>query len=184
MLAFLGVLRRPAFAALLAIAAGAAACSATGPTARVTALLGGQAAVAILTDTTGAVKREAWRIDGHAGPRRAAAGASASIHGHPVLAGPVPVDAATAAELAAIVLDDDTYLWDLAKGCEFMPGVAIRATRGATVVDVLLCFSCDEAAFWLDGKRVGVEDTDPRRADLVRIARRLFPDDVKLGALR
>ena len=128
------------------------------------------------------MRREAFRIDGIAA--RADLPQGNGLQGYPILAGPVPLDAATAAELAAILLDDDTYDWDRAKGCEFAPGVAIRASRDTTSVDVLLCFSCDEVAFYVNGTKRGTEDTDARRADLVQIAKRLFPDDPKISALK
>lgn len=179
------LLRRAALGALLVAAFTAiTACSAAGPSARVTSLLGGPEAVSVLSDTSGAVKREAWRIDSFNIKRNPAPVNPPRLHDHPILAGPVAVDDATAAEIAAIFLDDDTYRWDVAKGCEFDPGVVIRETRGATVVDILLCFSCDEAEFHVGGKRAGIEDTDARRADLLRIARRLFPDDPDLAKLR
>ena len=101
----------------------------------------------------------------------------------PITAGPVTLDAQTAAELTAILTSPDTYLWDSAKGCEFDPGVAIRFTDDAGSTDVLLCFSCDEMVIVRGGKRIGGEDTDSARKKLVAIAQRLFPDDAVIQAL-
>lgn len=168
---------------LVALAVVAASCAARGTTARVTSLLGGPDAVSVISDRSGAVVREAFRVDG-AGPLRPKdPGASGTVHGYPIVAGPVPLDDASAAVVADVLLDDATYLWDSAKHCEFAPGVALRATRGTTVVDVLVCFSCDEVEIWVDGAKRGHEDTDPRRADLVRVAKRLFPGDAAIRAL-
>lgn len=168
---------------VLAIAA-SALTGCAGPSSRVVDLMGGQSAADVLADRTDAVVREAFRIQGDdpLGPKDPSA--PGTIHGYPVTAGPVSVDAATGAAIAEILLDDDTYVWRSAKACKFLPGVAIRERRGETVVEVLLCFGCDEVQFWLDGARAQTEDTDPRRADLVRIAQRLFPDDAKLRNLR
>lgn len=172
----------------LVVALVAPACAASGPTSRVTALLGGAEAVSVLADRTPSVRREAFRIDGMAAMRPGGAPAATAVggpnvHGFPILGGPVPVDDVSAVELASVLLDDDTYLWDVGKFCVFAPGVAIRETRGSTVVEVLICLSCDEIACYVNGTTQGPEDTDPRRADLVRIAQRLFPDDPKLLAL-
>jgi hypothetical protein len=168
--------------AVFALALAASACSSSEPTARVSALLGGAESVSVLRDGTAAVRREAFRLDG-AG-RRDGASDGFRIHGWPVLAGPADVDPATAASLAGVLLADGTYEWDMSKACEFMPGLAIRQTRGTHTVDVLVCFSCDEVGFWTNGARSGVEDMDSRRADLVAIARKLFPGDAKFRALK
>ena len=61
----------------------------------------------------------------------------------------------------------------------------IRAlVRGEITVDVLLCFSCDELEVFIDGRKVGHEDFDSRRADLVRVAKRTFPDDAAIQKLK
>jgi hypothetical protein len=85
--------------------------------------------------------------------------------------------------------DSDHYLFDLAKGCEFMPGVALRFDGPAGRLEVLLCFSCDEWAFAIpapDGELDSweIEDSDPARAELIRLARELFPRDEALSKLR
>lgn len=102
---------------------------------------------------------------------------------HRVTAGPVVVDDATATELSAILLDPDSYDWPRAKGCEFRPGVGVRYTREVSRVDLALCFSCDELAIHRQGRRVGVEDFDAVRPELVAIVKRLFPDDADIQAL-
>jgi hypothetical protein len=107
-----------------------------------------------------------------------------TIAGFEIVAGPIDVDAATAKELAAIFADDETYEFETAKACEFDPGVALRFARAGTVVDVLLCFSCDELAAYEGKKRVGGEDFDTARPRLVAIVKRLFPEDEKLQALK
>jgi hypothetical protein len=140
--------------------------------ARVSGLVGGEASVETIRTATNVT---AYRLDGRLGAK-----ADKSMHGYPVLAGPVEVDAASRATLADVLLDDDTYLWDVAKACEFMPGVLIRYEG----LDVLLCFSCDELEVYVGNKQVGHEDFDPRRKDLVAVAKRLFPDDAAIGKLR
>ena len=58
--------------------------------------------------------------------------------------------------------------------------VVHAAWLGSEAVDVLLCFSCDELETFRGGKRAGHEDFDPRRADLVKVAKR--PRDAGLPA--
>lgn len=180
---------RAASAAWLAVALlalGAAGCTASETSDRVTKLLGGADVVSVLRDEGEHVRREAWRLDPavSSGADAPAAQGATDLHGFPIVAGPVPISAEHAAALADVLLQDGTYDWDRAKGCEFLPGLAIRETRGATVVDVLVCFSCDEIAVWKNGVKTGGEDVDSRRSDLIALARRIFPGDAKFRALR
>jgi len=151
--------------------------------ARVQKLVGGQAAYRLLLNPDTAAGREAYRIDGMAGWTHDDADQRRKIHAFPIISGPVPIDDASAATLANVLTDDDTYLWDIAKACEFMPGVALRYDGDETQIDILLCFSCDELEVYRDGQKVGHEDFDPRRPDLVRLAKHLFPDDQAIQGL-
>jgi hypothetical protein len=153
----------------------ATSCKGTGPdtTRRVTELLGGRDSIAAIETA----RATAYRIDGMG------SGAGAKLHGYPTLSGPVPVDEGSRAEIASVVLDDATYVWESAKACEFLPGVLLRYEAVETV-DVLLCFSCDELEVYVGARKVGHEDFDPRRNDLVRVAKRLFPADKAIQSLR
>ena len=82
-----------------------------------------------------------------------------------------------------MLLDDDTYEWEMEKACEFLPGVLLRYDA-APPVDVLLCFSCDELEVYVGERKVGHEDFDVRRPDLVRVAKRLFTDDPAIRQLK
>lgn len=151
-------------------------------TERVQAFLGGAAAAATLLEASDATTCQAFRIDPFGGKDD---GADGKIRGHTITAGPVAVSAPQRAGFASVLGSDDTYLWDLAKGCEFLPGVALRYRGGSgSNVDVLLCFSCDELAIYTANGRVASEDFDPRRADLVLLVKELFPDDPKIQALK
>lgn len=102
---------------------------------------------------------------------------------HRVTAGPVVVDEATSSELSSILLDPDSYDWQRAKGCEFRPGVGVRYTRDVSRVDLALCFECDELTIHRQGRRVGVEDFDDVRPQLVSIVKRVFPNDPEIQSL-
>jgi len=152
------------------------------PDQRIQTLMGGEAAYALVADLSKAKTCEAYRIDGYA--RGAKADKPKKLHGYPIISGPVPLDDASKTTLSKVFTNPNTYLWDVAKACEFLPGVALRLADEKTQVDALICFSCDEFEFYLNGKRVGHEDFDPRRADLLRIAKKLFPQDDKIQALK
>lgn len=163
----------------LAILLLAAACASDRPAGRVVDFLGGAHAHDLIIGAATA-RVEAYRIDG--GPRMKPTGGE-EMHGYPVLAGPVAVDAKSRGELADVLTSDATYLWDVAKACAFMPGVLVRY-EGTERIDVLLCFSCDELAIYRNGKLLNREDFDPRRKDLVRVVQRLFPADPALAKLK
>lgn len=150
--------------------------------AKVETLVGGDEAYGLVSDLSKATTCEAYRIDGYA--RGAKADNPKNLYGFPIISGPTPIDDASKATLSKVLTDPNSYLWDVAKGCEFLPGVALRLADDKMQVDVLICFSCDEFAFYLNGKHVGHEDFDPRRADLLRIAKKLFPQDDKMMSLK
>ncbi|MHC4820681.1 MAG: hypothetical protein ACYTDX_03045 [Planctomycetota bacterium] len=161
--------------------AGCSSASSKG-TSRVVDLVGGPAAYDLVSGKTPASSIQAWRIDGETFLKGTKPGKA--LHGFAVISGPVDVDAASAATLSDAVSTDGTYLWNIAKACEFLPGVAVRWTAGDREVDLLICFSCDEVEFFHDGAKAGHEDMDPRRGDLVRVAKSLFPDDKAIQSLK
>ena len=62
-------------------------------------------------------------------------------------------------------------------------GGGILLHPGNVNVDVLICFSCDELEIYTNGKQVGHEDFDPRRSDLLRVVKKLFPEDEAIQGL-
>ena len=159
-------------------------CATGGPPQRVVDLLGGPEAYALIDAPTGDARVEAYRIlPPHLAGEIPVPPDSIELHGHQVLAGPVSVDAESIALLSDVLTSDGTYEWDMAKACEFMPGVAIRYVQGKLEVDVLLCFSCDEWGF-LHAGSLRVEDNDDARRALVSLSRVVFPDDEVLRGLK
>ena len=98
--------------------------------------------------------------------------------------GPVVVDAAVADELVSILKDADTYDWEMAKACEFVPGLAVRFIGRASTTDVLFCFQCDELMIFQDGTQVRGEDFVSARGRLIRFFKRVFPDDAEIQSLQ
>jgi hypothetical protein len=149
------------------------------PDARVVTLFGGEAT---LTALAAPDSIEALRIDpksfGTAPPDEGKV-----IAGYPITSAPVKLSAEQSKELAAILANPGTYSFDIAKGCEFMPGVALRTLAGKQEVVVLLCFSCKELAIYVGGKRVGSEDFDNAARQITALVKKLFPDDKEIQAL-
>jgi hypothetical protein len=92
--------------------------------------------------------------------------------------------------LAAILLDERTYVFDSAKGCKFQAGVGFRIWKGdESAVEVVICFHCDElivhAPKAADGSiRGAMEDFDPARAALVKLAKEAFPGDKEIQGMK
>lgn len=145
---------------------------------RISAIYGGAAAMAVLAAPE---KAEAWRTTAPFALKGEKEG-QAKLQDYLVLRGPVAVDTEVADEMAAI-LRRDIYEWDVAKGCEPIPGVAVRFVRGTDEVLVFFCFECDILLTYFNGQRVGGEDFDRAHRVLANLARRIFPDDPEIKKL-
>lgn len=146
---------------------------------RVTALYGGPAAMRALLQPD---KVESYRITS-AFRIKPGTVTTGKLHAWPVLAGPTPVPADSARRLADL-LRKDIYEWSSAKGCEIIPGVAVRFSRSGTELDVVFCFECDILVVYLNGRAVGSEDFDRAHQDLAAIVRALYPDDAEIQKLK
>lgn len=104
-------------------------------------------------------------------------------------AGPL-LDAAQTALVRELLFAEDSYLFELAKGCIPTPGVLLRAWRGERYADLFLCFECQMWAVTVDtpADRFPLgrewEDFDPVQPRLVALVKALFPADAALQALR
>jgi hypothetical protein len=92
---------------------------------------------------------------------------------------------AFAGKLAEVLADERTDTGN-AKKC-FQPGVAFRIWKGKEVVDVLICFGCNNL-YCGPSVDLAQENTffgrSPRRPDLVRLAKEAFPADREIQALQ
>jgi hypothetical protein len=165
---------------------------------RIQALVGGEAAARLIADLSQARICIAHRVGGFLageGPlpppgtadepqsQAVTSDKPQDIYGYPVVSSAVPIDDVSRANLSKVFSDPGTYLWDVAKACEFLPGVALRFAGSNVRVDILICFSCDELEIYRNGERVGHEDFDPRRSDLLGVVKKLFPEDEAIQAL-
>jgi hypothetical protein len=157
-------------------------CAAAGdPSPKVTKFLGDSA----ITVLQGATRVEPFRLS----DERAGEG-KPNVGKYAVTATGKEQGEAFAKRLAAVLLDERTYRFDSAKGCIFQPGVGYRIWKGdEAAVEVVICFTCDElivhAPKAADGSvRGAMEDFDPARPALVKLAKEAFPDDKEIQGLK
>jgi hypothetical protein len=94
--------------------------------------------------------------------------------------------AETIKKLRAVLLDPTAYEFDVAKACEFVPGVGIRFVDKERTVDVVFCFECDVVAIRTSGSErwQGGGSFDPGRARFVAVMKQVFPDDKVIQELK
>ena len=166
-------------AAALLAATGVGACRKSGPDWRILQLYSGETSVDLLQHPA---KVQAFRLappgpvpkpgEVHAGPYVAAAPA-------------IDVPADVSAELSAILADADTYDWRRgAKKDAFRPQVALWFVRGAYVLEIALDLETAQIAVYAGEQPLGVQAFDTARPRMLEIAKRLFPDDAVIRALR
>jgi hypothetical protein len=131
----------------------------------------------------GATKVEVFRLAGRDDhPKREG---ERRVGGHLVTAQGEDQGREFAEELAAVLRDEATYAdrsttW-------YSPEVAFRVRKGEEAFDVVVCFHCDN---FYRGPPADQEEPNasfrgsPRRADFVRLAKKAFPDDQEIQALK
>jgi hypothetical protein len=175
---------------LVSIAAG---CGGDAPSGRVRELWS-EAAVAVLQNPTRVeVYRVLSRAEGGSVPATRPAETRPTtgqtrIDIWPVIGRSAEQDAAFARRLSAVLLDDKSFRWNVAKACTFEPAVVFRVYSGEAYVDVALCFGCEEVMVMVppaDGRPAhrNVEDFDHVRTALVRLTKEAVPNDPFIAAL-
>ena len=82
----------------------------------------------------------------------------------------------------SIIEDHDTYLRNaIPMDCLFRPGVAFRFSDQQNQVDLLICFSCNELRYYLNGRVVG--QSYFKSQNLRSLVQQLFPEDEKIQKL-
>ncbi|MBM4014867.1 MAG: hypothetical protein FJ293_07875 [Planctomycetes bacterium] len=153
------------------------------PDAEAAAFLGADA-VAILAAPDRIESFRVARVIGKApDPTKAIAGVE-RLAGGPLL------DAAQTAQVRDLLFAEDSYEFDLAKACDPVPGVLLRAWQGGRYADLYLCFECLMWAVSVDTPIDRFppirewEDFDPVQRPLVALVKALFPADAAIQALR
>ncbi|MDX1944617.1 MAG: hypothetical protein SFU86_04350 [Pirellulaceae bacterium] len=148
--------------------------------ARVVSLFGGEQTLQALATPKSVA---AYRIDPES-YGQAAANPGKVLVGYPITSPAAQLSADQMKQLATILADPGTYSFEIAKGCEFRPGVALVAQAGKQEVIVLLCFGCSELAIYVEGTKVGHEDMDNAHAQFAKLAKQLFPNDKEIQGLK
>ena len=146
--------------------------------AKVEQLFGGPEAMAALRapDST-----QAWRTTAEFAVKEGTE-AKGKLADCVILNGPVPVKESISTAIAGL-LKKDIYEWNMAKGCEPIPGVAIEYTKGDDKLLIFFCFECDILLTYLNGKRVGGEDFDRIHRALANEVKKIFPNDPDIQKL-
>jgi hypothetical protein len=105
-----------------------------------------------------------------------------SLHGYEIISDFVVLNSASRKELSSIIEDRDTYLrHSVPVDCLFRPGVAFRFSNQQNQVNLLICFSCNELRYYLDGKVVG--QSYFKSQELRFLVKELFPKEDKIQKL-
>ena len=146
--------------------------------AKVEQLFGGPEAMAALgaPDST-----QAWRTTAEFAVKKGTE-TKGKLADYVILNGPVPVNEKISTAIAELV-KKDIYEWNMAKGCEPIPGVAIEYTKGTDKLLIFFCFECDILLTYLNSKRVGGEDFDRIHRALANEVKKIFPNDPAIQKL-
>jgi hypothetical protein len=154
-----------------------AACKRSGPDWRILQLYSGETSLGLLREPS---KVQAFRVD--AAPRKPAHG---EVHAGPFVATAPPVDVPkdAAQELSNLLLDAETFDWR--RGAKpFRPQVGLWFVRGAYVLEIALDFDTAQLRVYAGDQPLGSQSVAPSRDRFLAVAKRLFPDDAALQALR
>ena len=106
-----------------------------------------------------------------------------ALHGYAILSDAEALTFGARQELSSIIENPNTYFrYEVPPDCLFRPGVAFRFKDKKTKVDLLVCFSCRELRYYLDGKVVGQSFFKSKK--LLFMVKELFPDDEKIQSLK
>jgi len=95
-----------------------------------------------------------------------------------------PLSPAQVTRLQTVIFNKATYDFNSQKRCAFHPYVGFIFETAGKQAHALFCFSCSEVAFGRNAAQGNIEDFDAARAEVISIAREIFPADPKLAALK
>jgi len=164
-------------AALISALAVVPACKRGGTDWRILQLYSGETSVELLKNPS---KVQAFRVD--AAPRAPKPG---ETHAGPFIATAPAVDvpADAAIELSTLLRDADAYDWRRG-GKQFRPQVGVVFVRGAYVLELALDFDTSQVRVYAGDQPLGSQSIAPSRERFLAVAKRTFPDDAAVQALR
>ncbi len=107
------------------------------------------------------------------------------IAGYEVIGQPKPLTADQIAALTTLTTSPAAFDSDGEATCTFRPGIALRFGTDAEVIDLLVCFACDEVATVPSGGDVTQLAIMPQssRDTLLDLAKTALPDDQAIQEL-
>ena len=125
---------------------------------------------------------EVYRVDdSYPGENRQNIGKK--VHGFFILSEALPMKDDSRKILSQILLNPNTYFEHAVPvDCAFRPGIAFRFSDGTIEVDLLVCFSCNELKYYLDGRSTGRSYF--KSPEILALTKKLFPNDKIIQSLK
>jgi len=106
-----------------------------------------------------------------------------ALHSYAILSDAEALTFGARQKLSSIIENPNTYFrYEVPPDCLFRPGIAFRFKDKKTKVDLLVCFSCSELRYYMDGKVVGQRFFKSKK--LLSLVKKLFPDDEIIQSLK
>ena len=116
-------------------------------------------------------------------PRADEAMKGESLHGYTILAGPIELSIENRKALHAIIESRSTYVEHAVPvDCSFLPGVAFCFADKQNRIDLLVCFTCSELRYYLNGEIVWQSYFNS--GELINLVKKIFPEDEKIMLLK
>ena len=139
-------------------------------------------AYALASDLSKATICEVYRVD-DSYPNKQKIQSGGHLHGYTVISNAIPLSKKSRVVLSRILTNTDTYFrHSVPPDCLFRPGVAFHFTEKNIKVELLVCFSCKELRYYLNGQIVGTSYF--RSHEFLKFTKKLFPDDKNLQSLK
>ena len=105
------------------------------------------------------------------------------LHGYNILSGQIDLSIENRKDLHSIIEKKKTYVEHAVPvDCSFVPGVAFCLADKQTRVDLLVCFTCSELRYYLNGEVFWQSYFNPH--ELNDLVKKLFPEDGKIQSLK
>ena len=142
----------------------------------------GRQILALNPSTNSKVSCVVYRLeDSYPGSDHAKKGAS--LHGYSILSGPIDLSIENQKALHSIIESRSTYIEHAVPvDCSFLPGVAFCFADKQTRVDLLVCFTCSELRYYLNGEVFWQSYFNPNK--LKNFVKKLFPEDGMIQSLK
>ena len=105
------------------------------------------------------------------------------LHGYSILSGPIDLSIENRKALHSIIESRSTYVEHaIPVDCSFLPDVAFCFADKQNRVDLLVCFTCSELKYYLNGEIVWQSYFNS--GELVNLVKGIFPGDEKIMLLK